>query len=270
MLAALPYVSLYFFSDEKKLFCNFNFFLSSIQASNNHSHSREMATETEHCISKKTAKDAGVWRKGKREAIACPQVLLWERNMLKERMEQLRGNIWKNPKQEPMVTVQHHRGGPGNCMDIRERGGKNQGEKPAWHSHFRGAGKDLWSLYYWLVLAEATLSRRAWHSLSVNYVQNSIHASETQNTKWLPMLRLLFHGKVYSPTLLSLSCCSWTWKPLAAFQSCQGKSRSSWLCNQNSSRMGPSPLQFILHPTQSPTLCWEVEFTCSPQYPLTL
>lgn len=30
-----------------------------------------------------------------------------------------------------------------------------------------------------------------------------------------------------------------------------------------------SPLQFIFHPTQSPALCWEAEFTCPPQYPLT-
>lgn len=79
-----------------------------------------------------------------------------------------------------------------------------------------------------------------------------------------------YHGRAYSPTLLSLPCCSWVWKPLAAFQSCQGKSGSPWHCDQNSSRMGPSPLQFILHSTQSPTLCWEVEFTRSPQYPITL
>lgn len=143
MLATLPYVSLYFFSDEKKKDCSAIsiFFLSFIQASSNHSHSRDIATETEYCIAKKTAKDASVRRKGKREAIACLQVPLWERNMSKERAEQLRGNIWKNPKQEPTVAIQHNRGGPGNCKYINEWRGKNQGEKPAWHSHFRGAGK---------------------------------------------------------------------------------------------------------------------------------
>lgn len=70
MLATLPYVFLYFFSDENKNVLQFHFFLSFNQASNNHSHSREIATETEYCISKKTAKDASVQRKRKSLSLA--------------------------------------------------------------------------------------------------------------------------------------------------------------------------------------------------------
>lgn len=62
--------------------------------------------------------------------------------MSKEREEQLRGNIWKNPKQEPAVAIQHDRGGPGSVSslmkgEVRIRV-RNQPD-----SHFRGAGEVL-------------------------------------------------------------------------------------------------------------------------------
>lgn len=60
--------------------------------------------------------------------------------MSKEREEQLRGNIWKNPKQEPTVAIQHDRGGPGSVSTLMKGEVRIRVRKQP-DSHFRGAGK---------------------------------------------------------------------------------------------------------------------------------